>query len=78
MLPLPRIAGTFASSPPADVAALTRALGDLLDSPDKRRALGQAGRARAVSAFSWEAVAAQTVRVYERAIARTAGIEGEA
>jgi glycosyltransferase involved in cell wall biosynthesis len=79
---LPEVVGTDGACaqlvPPADVAALTRALGDLLDSPDKRRALGQAGRARAVSVFSWEAVAAQTVRVYERAIARTAGIEGEA
>jgi glycosyltransferase involved in cell wall biosynthesis len=63
----------------ADVDALTRALGDLLDSPEKRRSLGNAGRARAINVFSWEAVAAQTVRVYERAIARRGTItEGEA
>nr|WP_318546413.1 glycosyltransferase family 4 protein [Mycobacterium lepraemurium] len=54
------------------VDALTRALGELLDSPEKRRSLGRAGRTRAVDVFSWEAVAAQTVRVYERAIARNA------
>jgi glycosyltransferase involved in cell wall biosynthesis len=58
--------------PPADAEALTRALGELLDSPEKRRSLGKAGRARALDVFSWEAVAAQTVRIYERAIARRA------
>ncbi|MBW0011722.1 glycosyltransferase family 4 protein [Mycobacterium sp.] len=63
--------------PAADVDALTRALGGLLDSPEKRRAMGKAGRDRAVDVFSWEAVAAQTVRVYERAIARRANTEGD-
>ena len=55
---------------PGDVAALTRALGRLLDSPARRHQLGAAGRERAVEVFSWESVAAQTVRVYEQAIAR--------
>jgi glycosyltransferase involved in cell wall biosynthesis len=63
--------------PAADVDALTRALGELLDSPEKRRSLGRAGRARAINVFSWEAVAAQTVRVYERAIARRPATERE-
>lgn len=78
---LPEVLGTDGACaelvPPADVEALTRALGELLDSPEKRRSLGKAGRARAVSVFSWEAVAAQTVRIYERAIARRAATEGE-
>ncbi|CQD14789.1 glycosyltransferase [Mycobacterium lentiflavum] len=78
---LPEVLGTDGACaelvPPADVDALTRALGELLDSPEKRRSLGKAGRARAVSVFSWEAVAAQTVRIYERAIARSALTEGE-
>ncbi|WAC93884.1 glycosyltransferase family 4 protein [Mycobacterium sp. Aquia_213] len=78
---LPEVLGTDGACaelvPPADVDALTRALGQLLDSPDKRRSLGKAGRARAVSVFSWEAVAAQTVRIYERAIARKAVVQGE-
>jgi glycosyltransferase involved in cell wall biosynthesis len=73
---LPEVLGTDGACaelvPPADVDALTRALGELLDSPEKRRNLGKAGRTRAVDVFSWEAVAAQTVRVYERAIARHA------
>lgn len=73
---LPEVLGTDGACaelvPPADIDALTGALGELLDSPEKRRSLGSAGRERAVNVFSWEAVAAQTVRVYERAIARTA------
>lgn len=71
---LPEVLGTDGTCaelvPPADVDALTHALGELLDSPEKRRSLGNAGRTRAVDVFSWEAVAAQTVRVYEQAIAR--------
>ena len=53
---------------PADIAEFTRVLGELLDSPDRRRRLGAAGRRRALEVYSWESVAAQTVRVYERAI----------
>jgi glycosyltransferase involved in cell wall biosynthesis len=79
---LPEVLGTDGACaelvPAADVGALSRALGALLDSPEKRRSLGKAGRARAVSVFSWEAVAAQTVQIYERAIARRVGAEGEA
>jgi glycosyltransferase involved in cell wall biosynthesis len=78
---LPEVLGTDGACaelvPPADVDALTAALGALLDSPEKRRSLGKAGRARAVNVFSWEAVAAQTVHVYERAIARTAAAKGD-
>ncbi|BBZ43961.1 glycosyltransferase family 4 protein [Mycobacterium parmense] len=77
---LPEVLGTDGACaelvPPADVDALTGALGELLDSPEKRRSLGRAGRARAVDVFSWEAVAAQTVRVYQRAIARAAAQGG--
>ncbi|EHI10681.1 glycosyltransferase family 4 protein [Mycolicibacterium thermoresistibile] len=54
--------------PPADVDALTRVLGELLDSPHQRSRLGAAGRQRALDVFSWESVAAQTVSIYERAI----------
>ena len=71
---LPEVLGTDGACadlvPAADVDALTGALGALLDSPEKRRSMGSAGRNRAIDVFSWEAVAAQTVRVYERAIAR--------
>jgi glycosyltransferase involved in cell wall biosynthesis len=71
---LPEVVGTGGACaelvPPADVDGLTGALGELLDSPEKRRTMGKVGRDRAINVFSWEAVAAQTVRVYERAIAR--------
>lgn len=77
---LPEVLGTDGACaelvPPADVDALTGALGALLDSSEKRRSLGKAGRERAVNVFSWEAVAAQTVRVYERAVARGAAPQG--
>lgn len=56
---------------PGDIDELTRALGRLLDSPERRHWLGTAGRRRALDVFSWESVAAQTVRVYEQAIARS-------
>ncbi|WP_292989726.1 glycosyltransferase family 4 protein [Mycobacterium sp.] len=56
--------------PPGDAAELTRVLGELLGSPDELERLGAAGRRRAVEVFSWESVAAQTVRVYQQAIAR--------
>lgn len=55
---------------PGDVDELTRALGELLDSPAKRHRLGASGRRRALEVFSWESVAAQTVAVYERVMAR--------
>ncbi|MGF2944779.1 glycosyltransferase family 4 protein [Mycobacterium sp. Lab-001] len=77
---LPEVVGTDGTCaelvPPADVEALTGALGGLLDSPEKRRSMGRAGRERAVEVFSWDAVAAQTVAVYERATARRAAPGG--
>ncbi|WP_445165536.1 glycosyltransferase family 4 protein [Mycolicibacterium sp. Dal123E01] len=56
---------------PGDVNELIAALGKQLESPARRQWLGTAGRRRALDVFSWESVAAQTVRVYEEAIART-------
>jgi glycosyltransferase involved in cell wall biosynthesis len=55
---------------PADVDELTSVLGELLDSPKELARLGAAGRRRALEVFSWESVAAQTVAVYEKAIAK--------
>lgn len=56
---------------PGDAGELTDVLAGLLDDPARRHRLGAAGRRRAVDVYSWEAVAAQTVAVYRRAIART-------
>ncbi|MGH3637022.1 MAG: glycosyltransferase family 4 protein [Mycobacterium sp.] len=58
---------------PGDAGELIRVLGELLASPDELHRLGIAGRRRALDVYSWESVAAQTVHVYEHAIARVRG-----
>ena len=50
--------------PPDDPAALADALNALLRDPDRARAYGDAGRARAVGEFSWSAIATETVALY--------------
>ncbi|MGH3971139.1 MAG: glycosyltransferase family 4 protein [Mycobacterium sp.] len=55
---------------PGDAGELIKVLSELLASPEALRRLGAAGRRRALDVYAWESVAAQTVRVYERAIAR--------
>jgi starch synthase len=50
--------------PPDDPAALADALNALVRDPGRAAAMGRAGRERAVTEFSWEAVAAQTVALY--------------
>ncbi|OBJ69948.1 glycosyltransferase family 4 protein [Mycobacterium sp. 1274756.6] len=56
---------------PGDAEELTEVLAGLLDDPARRGRLGAGGRRRALDVYSWEAVAAQTIAVYRRAIART-------
>jgi len=56
--------------PPADPAALAAAVLDLLADPDRRRALGRAGRARAEARYSWEAVLAQIEALGEEVLGR--------
>jgi glycosyltransferase involved in cell wall biosynthesis len=63
---------------PGDAAELIRVLGELQASPDQLRRLGIAGRRRAVEVYSWESVAAQTARVYERAITRQLSVRDSA
>ena len=50
--------------PPDDPASLADALNVLLRDPGRAAAMGRAGRERAVSEFSWDAVAAQTTELY--------------
>jgi glycogen synthase len=50
--------------PAAFVRALAGALNALLADPDRRRAMGLAGRRRAESRFSWAAVARRTLDLY--------------
>lgn len=73
---LPEVIGTNADSggvlvEAGDVEQLVAAIGDLLDDPARRAALGAAGRARAERRFSWHAVARRTVEVYASAITDT-------
>ncbi|MGV9942636.1 glycogen synthase [Streptomyces sp. NPDC003401] len=59
--------------PPADgdegaaafEAGLARALDSVLGDPAAARRMGEAGRARAVEEFGWDAIARRTVRLYE-------------
>ncbi|MDO3645959.1 glycosyltransferase family 4 protein [Nocardia mangyaensis] len=68
---LPEVVGECAALvEPGDVDALTRVLGELLTDPGRRDRMGAAGRERVLALFSWAAVAARTVEVYQRAIAR--------
>jgi glycosyltransferase involved in cell wall biosynthesis len=61
--------------PPGDATELIKVLAELLVSPEQLHRLGVAGRRRAVEVYSWESVAAQTARVYERAINRQLPIQ---
>lgn len=54
---------------PESPRGLSEALVELCRDPDKRRALGAAGRERAVTAFSSETVARRNLEVYEQALA---------
>jgi starch synthase len=46
------------------IADLAAALSEVVTDPARARAMGQAGRQRAVEHFSWDAVAQQTLAVY--------------
>ena len=50
-------------------ARFGQALNVLLENPDRAQVMGQAGRLRCQEMFSWDAIAAQTVAVYQDAIA---------
>jgi starch synthase len=53
------------------VADFAAALNQMLESP-KLSEFGKAGRARVEQHFSWDSIAAETIRVYKRAIEATA------
>lgn len=58
--------------PPKQVPPLAAALERLIADGDLRRQMGERGRARAVSEFSVDIVAAETLRIYDELLARGA------
>jgi glycosyltransferase involved in cell wall biosynthesis len=54
--------------PTADARALARAIGELLDNPERARQLGEAGLKRVQASFTWEKAAQKTVEVYRETI----------
>ncbi len=57
---------------PGNVDELRTAIAALLDDPERRTAMGAAGRVRALERFSWRAVARATAAAYQDVIERTA------
>jgi len=57
---------------PRDPASIAAALARLLDSPEDRARMGEAGRRRVVERYTWDHVAAQTARIYRSAVTRAA------
>lgn len=66
------VTGLLVPYDPAEPQAFHIAFADALDAaltdPQRTRSMGAAGRARAVSDFSWSAIADQTIRVYDSVI----------
>jgi len=58
------------AQPDEFAAAIAERVNRLLAAPDMARAFGTAGRQRALAEFTWEAVAAKTVQVYQEVLAR--------
>jgi starch synthase len=55
--------------PDAFQRGLAQSVNELLADPHRVAAMGQAGRARAITEFSWSAVADRTVQLYEQLLA---------
>jgi glycosyltransferase involved in cell wall biosynthesis len=70
---LPEVAGrdgeTALLVPPGDPGRLATAMGRLLDDPQLRKRLGEAGRRRVLERFTWSATAAATAEVYREMLA---------
>jgi glycosyltransferase involved in cell wall biosynthesis len=54
--------------PPKDVAALTRAMADLLDHPERAAELGHRGYERVLQHFTWQRAAEKTVAAYHEVL----------
>jgi glycosyltransferase involved in cell wall biosynthesis len=68
---LPEVVGDDGAGilvPPRNAPALGQAIRRLLEDPGLRRQMGQAGRRRVTTLFTWENAARQTVEVYRETI----------
>ena len=74
---IPEVVGTDGTTaalvPPGDAGALAVTIGELLDDPARRAAIGTAGRERAAARYSWKATAEQTVQQYREVIELSRG-----
>ena len=65
------VTGLLVAYDPADPGALETGLADAINAlvadPARAKAMGRAGRARAIADFSWDAIAQRTVAVYRTA-----------
>ena len=57
-----------AYAPPNDIDGFARCIDELLDDPERRAEMGRAGRARVLSALSWERSKSALLAAYERAL----------
>ncbi len=73
---LPEVVGEDGAAglivPPGEPQSLSRAIGELLDAPERRRAMGAAGRARVQQRFTWRRTAERTIEVYRELLAERA------
>jgi len=56
--------------PPADPSALAKAINELLSSPERRRAMGAAARARVLSELTWDHIASRTSEFYSQVLSQ--------
>ena len=54
---------------PRSGEALARAIGELLDAPQRRREMGATGKKRVEDLFTWRRAAERRVEIYREAIA---------
>ncbi len=61
--------------PPASTEALVKAITALLDAPDRRKQLGEAGKRRVQQMFNWRNTAKETAELYAEAIEHHRGLK---
>lgn len=59
-----------AADPEGFEVSFAKAVNELVADPERARAMGRAGRERAAEHFGWDAIAEQTIEVYEAALGR--------